>query len=95
MEGLIELINHPKLEDGKYFDLINILVKKIEDPNIVVFRLVLEALFKLAKGLGNSFGQYKHIVMPSLIVRMKETKLNLVEELRKTIDSVYHSVTVI
>lgn len=62
LEELLKLVSHPKLEDGKYFELVNILAKKLQDPNIAVLLLAVEVLEKLACGLQTSFSMYKSIV---------------------------------
>ena len=51
-----------------------VLAKKVQDPNVVVLGLVLDAICKLANGLKKAFAQYRHAVIPSLIERMKENK---------------------
>jgi cytoskeleton-associated protein 5 len=92
LEGLLTLIDHPKLEDGKYYELINVLAKKIQDPNVVVLVLAAGCLEKLALGLRDSFGQYRNIVLEPLLERMKEKKTNVVAALRNALDALFESI---
>ena len=95
MDSLREIINHPKLEDGNYHELINALSKKIQDPNIVVFGLALDVLGKLAGGLKKNFAVYRHNVMPNLIERFKESKKTIINYLQNTMDLIFASGPVI
>lgn len=61
-ETLLKLVSYPKLEDGRFYELINVLAKKLQDPNIVVVVLVANSLEKLALGLKGAFAQYRNIV---------------------------------
>ncbi|KAJ3095578.1 Microtubule-associated protein, microtubule dynamics during spindle orientation, partial [Physocladia obscura] len=51
LEALLVIIKVPKLEDGRYGELINVLAKKINDTNIIVLTLAINCLECLANGL--------------------------------------------
>lgn len=86
-------MSFPKLEDGRYFELVNVLAKRLQDPNVVVVVLVANVLEKMASGLKNSFSQYRNIVTSPLIERMKEKKTTLLEALRGAFDATVASVS--
>lgn len=62
LEILLPLVSHPKLVDGRYFELLNVLAKKVQDPNVLVANLSIQCIEKLAFGLAKNFSQYKSIV---------------------------------
>ncbi|KAL2913583.1 hypothetical protein HK105_206885 [Polyrhizophydium stewartii] len=61
LNGLLEIANTPKIEDGRYGELLNVLAKKIADANIVVAVLAAQCIGCLAKGLRSAFAQYRNI----------------------------------
>jgi cytoskeleton-associated protein 5 len=93
VEQLLKLISFPKLEDGRYFELLNVLAKRLADPNVVVVVLVAKAIEKLALGLKNCFSQYRNIVTAPLLERMKEKKSNVLDALRSAVDAVIASLS--
>lgn len=86
-------MSFPKLQDGRYFELVNVLAKRLQDPNVVVVVLVANAIEKIASGLKNSFSQYRNIVAGPLIERMKEKKTTLLDALRGAFDATVASVS--
>ena len=70
----------------------NVLSKRLQDPNVIVVALVASIIEKLASGLKNGFSQYRNIVVTPLIERMKEKKPSLLECLRAAIDATIASV---
>ncbi len=89
---LLKLVSFPKLEDGRYFELINVLAKKLHDPNIVVAVLVTNVIEKLALGLKDSFSQYRNILINPILEKMKEKKSHVLEALRGALDAILASV---
>ncbi|KAI8910955.1 armadillo-type protein [Gorgonomyces haynaldii] len=94
LENLLTIVSHPKLEDGRYNDLVNILAKKLADPNIIVAVLAANCLEKLALGLRKAFGQYRPVVIPPCLERMKEKKTNVIDALRAVLDATFAVVTI-
>ena len=88
LEDLLKLVSKPKLADGRYNELVNILAKKMQDANILVVILAAQCLSSLAKGLSASFAPYRHIVAPQVVERLKEKKLAVIEALRECLDAV-------
>ncbi|KAJ3270590.1 Cytoskeleton associated protein 5 [Terramyces sp. JEL0728] len=92
LELLLGLLSYPKLEDGRYHELVNILSKKLADPNVVVLIVAANCLEKLASGLRGSFKEYRNIVVSPTLDRLKEKKTNVIEALRALLDSTYKSI---
>ncbi|TPX69294.1 hypothetical protein SpCBS45565_g02541 [Spizellomyces sp. 'palustris'] len=94
LENLLEIAKAPKLEDGKYGELINALGKRINDANLFVVIASANCIEGIAKGLRNHFAQYRSLVIHPLIEKFKEKKQNVVEALRGALDAIYLSVTI-
>ncbi|KAJ3254119.1 Microtubule-associated protein, microtubule dynamics during spindle orientation [Boothiomyces macroporosus] len=92
LELLLGLLSFPKLEDGRYHELVNILSKKLADPNVVVLILASNCLEKMASGLRGSFKEYRNIVVAPTLDRLKEKKTNIIESLRALLDSTFRSI---
>ncbi|KAI9347159.1 hypothetical protein DFJ73DRAFT_836828 [Zopfochytrium polystomum] len=93
LEGLMPLIKFPKLEDGRYGELLNALAKRVNDANIVVAALAINCIEYLARGLRQLFGQYRVIVTNPLLEKLKERKQSVIEALRSALDALFLSVT--
>lgn len=70
----------------------NVLSKKLHDPNIAVATVVVNILDKMATGLKSSFGQYRNIVLSPLLEKLKEKKAHVLDALRPAIDGCLSSV---
>ncbi|KAJ3334892.1 Cytoskeleton associated protein 5, partial [Kappamyces sp. JEL0680] len=92
-ELLLKLVSFPKLEDGRYYELVNVLAKKLADPNVVVAVLVANILEKMALGLKTGFALYRNIVVAPLMDRMKEKKTHVLEALRGALDATIASLS--
>jgi cytoskeleton-associated protein 5 len=64
----------------------------LQDPNVVVLILAIEIISKMGAGLKSSFGQYKNILLPALLDRTKEKKQNVLEALRRALDTLFSSL---
>ncbi|KAJ3225479.1 Cytoskeleton associated protein 5 [Clydaea vesicula] len=91
LTNLLAIVQSPKIEDGKYGELIALLGKKVADNNIVVATLSTNCITCIAKGLRNNFQQYKGLVISQLIERSKEKKTNVIEAVRSALDAVFAS----
>ncbi|KAG4099233.1 ARM repeat-containing protein [Neocallimastix lanati (nom. inval.)] len=94
LEELSAVLSPPKYEDGKYNELVSTLAKRISDPNILCVTLSANCIEKIAKGLRNSFSNYKNIVMEPLLEKLKEKKQSVIEALSNALDAVYICCTI-
>ncbi|KXS18928.1 ARM repeat-containing protein [Gonapodya prolifera JEL478] len=93
VEKILEILKPPKLQEGRYGELVGILGKKIGDANLFVAIGAANCIQRLAEGLRGSFASYKSLVVSHLIDRTKEKKQNLLDALRGALDAVYATVT--
>ncbi|ODV98497.1 hypothetical protein PACTADRAFT_31888 [Pachysolen tannophilus NRRL Y-2460] len=78
--------------DGDYTDLLRMLAKCVlKDANIQCVQLAANSIEFTAKGLRNKFERYVQIVISSLLERMKEKKLSVVEALGNALDAAFNS----
>jgi cytoskeleton-associated protein 5 len=89
LDALLVLVKSPKLEDGRYSELVSALAKRIQDANVVVVILAAQCIDALACGLRTAFSTYHSIVIGSLLERCKEKKTNVLEALRSALDHVF------
>ncbi|KAJ3300457.1 Microtubule-associated protein, microtubule dynamics during spindle orientation [Borealophlyctis nickersoniae] len=89
LEKLVPLLKVPKLEDGRYGELVSVLGKKINDANLFVVVAAANCIEHLARGIRQNFAQYRGLVVHPLLEKFKEKKANVVEALRGALDAVY------
>ncbi|KAJ3162133.1 Microtubule-associated protein, microtubule dynamics during spindle orientation [Geranomyces michiganensis] len=94
LTGLLEIAKQPRLEDGRYGELISVLGKKMADVNMVCMVLTAECIQAIAAGLRSHFAQYRGMVMHPLLEKFKEKKQHVVDTLRAAVDAVYESVSI-
>jgi cytoskeleton-associated protein 5 len=92
LEALLEIVKTPRIKEDRYGELVNVLAKRINDANIIVATLSIQVLDNLARGLRNEFAPYKHIILPNLLEKLKEKKVNVVEAIKSALDAIYISV---
>ncbi|KAJ3392260.1 Cytoskeleton associated protein 5 [Entophlyctis sp. JEL0112] len=93
LEALLVLVKVPKLEDGRYGELLNVLSKKINDPHVVVLTLAINCIEFIARGLRSNFSQYRGIVFTPLLEKLKEKKASVIEAIKSCLDAVYLCVS--
>lgn len=92
LEALLVLLSFPKIEDGRYSELVSALSKRVQsDSNVVVVTLSVQSIEKLARGIGSQFSIYQSIVVGSLLERCKEKKQTVVDAIKLALDAVFLS----
>ncbi|KAI9009704.1 armadillo-type protein [Gaertneriomyces semiglobifer] len=94
LESLLEILKAPKLEDGRYGELVSALGKRIGDANLLVGIASANCIEAIARGLRGSFAQYRTLVVSPLLEKLKEKKQHVVDALRGALDAVYESVSI-
>ncbi|KAI8822123.1 armadillo-type protein, partial [Fimicolochytrium jonesii] len=89
LEALYEVAKAPKLEDGRYGELVGALGKRINDANLLVVTASANCIAAIAGGLRTTFTQYKSLVVTPVIEKFKEKKQTVVDALRSAVDAVY------
>ncbi|KAI9105402.1 hypothetical protein DFS34DRAFT_7380 [Phlyctochytrium arcticum] len=95
LDNLLEVARSPKLEDGRYGELIGNLGKRISDANLFVAISAANCIEAIARGLRSNFAQYRSLVLSPMIERLKEKKQNVVDALKGALDAVAGSVTIV
>eukprot|EP00795_Rhopilema_esculentum_P011233 gene11233-21420_t len=94
LEGLDKLTSKPKIEAGQFGDVMGCLKKVVaKDSNVVVVALAAKCVQGLAKGLRKKFNPYAPMIIPVILEKFKEKKMNVVIALRDAIDAVFLTTT--
>ncbi|TRY98082.1 hypothetical protein DNTS_023531 [Danionella cerebrum] len=94
LEAVETLTKNPKIESGDYGDLVRALKKVIgKDTNVMLVSTAAKCLAGLATGLRKKFGTYAGHVVPTILEKFKEKKLQVVQALQEAIDAVFLSTT--
>lgn len=92
LESIEPLLQHPKLQNGDYGELIRALKKVItKDTNVILVAMAGKSLANLAKGLSKKFQPYAVVCISGILEKFKEKKANVVQALREAIDAIYPS----
>uniref|UniRef100_A0A8C4N4N1 TOG domain-containing protein n=1 Tax=Eptatretus burgeri TaxID=7764 RepID=A0A8C4N4N1_EPTBU len=95
LESLEVLVKQPRLEPGDYGELVRALKKVIaKDLNVMLVALAAKCLAGLASGLRRKFHPYVGQVVPTLLEKFKEKKVNVVQALQEAIDAVFLTVSI-
>uniref|UniRef100_A0A1A8N3F8 Cytoskeleton associated protein 5 n=1 Tax=Nothobranchius pienaari TaxID=704102 RepID=A0A1A8N3F8_9TELE len=94
LEAVEVLAKNPKLENGDYGDLVRALKKVVgKDANVMLVSLAAKCLAGLATGLRKKFGTYAGQVVPTILEKFKEKKLQVVQALQEAIDAIFLTTT--
>ncbi|XP_013885628.1 cytoskeleton-associated protein 5 isoform X2 [Austrofundulus limnaeus] len=94
LEAIEVLIKYPKLENGDYGDLVRALKKVVgKDANVMLVSMAAKCLAGLASGLRKKFGSYAGQVVPTILEKFKEKKLQVVQALQEAIDAIFLTTT--
>ncbi|XP_037539224.1 cytoskeleton-associated protein 5 [Nematolebias whitei] len=94
LEAVEVLIKNPKLENGDYGDLVRALKKVVgKDANVMLVSMAAKCLTGLASGLRKKFGSYAGQVVPTILEKFKEKKLQVVQALQEAIDAIFLTTT--
>ncbi|XP_054885354.1 cytoskeleton-associated protein 5 isoform X3 [Poeciliopsis prolifica] len=94
LEAVEALIKNPKLENGDYGDLVRALKKVVgKDANVMLVSMAAKCLAGLASGLRKKFGTYAGQVVPTILEKFKEKKLQVVQSLQEAIDAIFLTTT--
>ncbi|XP_019733715.1 cytoskeleton-associated protein 5 [Hippocampus comes] len=94
LEAVESLSKNPKLESGDYGDLARALKKVVgKDANVMLVSMAAKCLAGLASGLRKKFGTYAGQVVPTILEKFKEKKLQVVQALQEAIDAIFLTTT--
>ncbi|KAF2130516.1 ARM repeat-containing protein [Dothidotthia symphoricarpi CBS 119687] len=87
LEETLKALNHPKIAEGPFDDLIRGFVKSMKDANIAVVSTAANCVELLAKGLKKSFGRYRKDIMNAMMERLKEKKQSVTDAITAALDA--------
>jgi hypothetical protein len=91
LEEVQKAINHPKIAEGPFDDLIRGFAKSMKDANIAVVMTAANCVELLASGLKKSFSKYRKEIMGSMMERLKEKKQTVTDAIGAALDAVFAS----
>lgn len=93
LDDLQKAINHAKIADGQFNELISGLAKCMKDANIAVVTAAANCIEIFAKGLRKGFAKYRSTVMSSMMERLKEKKQSVTDAIAAALDAVFASTS--
>ena len=93
LDDLQKAINHPKIVEGPFDDIIRGLAKCMKDANIAVVSAAANCVEIFAKGLRKSFAKYRSTVMNPMMERLKEKKQSVTDAIGAALDAVFLSTS--
>ena len=95
LDALLTNAKVPRIKEENYSDIMGILAKSMKDANIVVVTATAQCVEAIARGLRKPFGQYKQLVMMSMVEKLKERKPAVVDALSNALDGVFSAVCIL
>lgn len=93
LEMLLPILKVPKISsDARCGDLVDHLLKRIADVNVLVVVVAAQCLEALAAGLRHHFVPHRSSAIAALLERSKEKKVVVVEALRGALNALSHCI---
>jgi protein STU2 len=89
LDDLHKVIDHPRIADGSFDDILRALAKCMKDANITVVTAAANCIELLAKGLKRGFAKYRSTVMDPMMERLKEKKQSVTDAIGAALDAVF------
>ncbi|KAF1984231.1 ARM repeat-containing protein [Aulographum hederae CBS 113979] len=89
LDELFTAINHPKIEENQFSDIMSGLAKCMKDANIAVVSVAANCIECFANGLKRSFAKYRSVVMSPMMERLKEKKQAVTDAIGAALDAVF------
>ncbi|OAQ70848.1 spindle pole body component [Pochonia chlamydosporia 170] len=93
VEALYQAINVPRIKDSDFNEVNRGLAKCMKDANVAVVTQAAQCIEQLAKGLRQSYGKYRAVVMQPIMDRLKEKKASVSDALGAALDAVFTSTS--
>lgn len=93
LDDLHQAINHPRIEEGPFDDILRSLAKCMKDANIAVVSVAANCVEIFANGLKKGFSKYRAIVAQPMMERLKEKKQSVTDALGAGLDAVLASTS--
>lgn len=93
LDEVHKALNHPKIAEGPFDELIRGFAKSMKDANIAVVITAANCTELLAKGLKRSFAKYRSSIMNPMMERLKEKKQTVTDAIGAALDAVFASTS--
>ena len=93
LDALLSLSQTPKIQPGEFGDLVRVLKKFIsKDTNVMLVTLAAQCIAGIAKGLRKQFKNGSNQLLPAILEKFKEKKVNVVNALAEAADAIYSCI---
>ncbi|PSN60894.1 ARM repeat-containing protein [Corynespora cassiicola Philippines] len=93
LDDVHKALNHPRIAEGPFDELVRGFAKSMKDANIAVVSTAATCVELLAKGLKKSFAKYRSTIMNPMMERLKEKKQSVTEAIGAALDAVFASTS--
>jgi cytoskeleton-associated protein 5 len=91
LDEVHKALDHPKIAEGSFDELVRGFAKSMKDANIAVVTTAANCVELLAKGLKKSFAKYRSNIMSPMMERLKEKKQSVTDAIGAALDAVFAS----
>lgn len=94
LDAVFEVANTtPRIKESDGIsELVRALAKRMTDANVMCVMTAANIIGLLAAGIGEPFGKYRSVLLPSMLERFKERKQNVVDAIGDGLDKVFSTV---
>ncbi|KAF1836167.1 ARM repeat-containing protein [Decorospora gaudefroyi] len=93
LDEVHKALNHPRIAEGPFDELVRGFAKSMKDANIAVVITAANCVELLAKGLKKSFAKYRKDVMNAMMERLKEKKQTVTDAIGAALDASFASTS--
>ncbi|CAE6995774.1 hypothetical protein P3342_000201 [Pyrenophora teres f. teres] len=93
LDEVQKALDHPRIAEGPFDELIRGFAKSMKDANIAVVITAANCVELLAKGLKKSFQKYRKDVMNAMMERLKEKKATVTDAIGAALDASFASTS--
>ncbi|KAH7350504.1 armadillo-type protein [Pyrenochaeta sp. MPI-SDFR-AT-0127] len=91
LDEVHKALNHPRIAEGPFDELVRGFAKSMKDANIAVVSTAANCIELLAKGLKKSFARYRKDIMNAMMERLKEKKQTVTDAIGAALDAAFAS----
>lgn len=93
LDDVHKALNHPRIAEGPFDELMRGFAKSMKDANIAVVSTAANCVELLAKGLQKSFAKYRKDIMNAMMERLKEKKQAVTDAIGAALDAAFASTS--
>lgn len=93
LDDVHKALNHPRIAEGPFDELVRGFAKCMKDANIAVVSTAANCVELLARGLLKSFAKYRKDIMNAMMERLKEKKQSVTDAIGGALDAAFASTS--